>query len=367
MDDNKILANIITIYDPSPNYGNRLQNYAVQEVLHKLGVEVVTLSFEKSICSLKIRIKYYLQLITGGCLANNRAYWKAYIPKVFAFDRFNKKYIKTRNITRMEEIEDSDFFIVGSDQVWNPTWYDSHPLKKYLYLLTFTEVSKKVCFSPSFGVSKLSEEWKPWFKEHLSGFRDISVRENAGARIIKELIDKDAVVLIDPTLMLDREQWRKISKKPCRKANASCPYIFTYFLGDVSQKVQADISRIAADKKYEVLHLMNVDTPALYASGPGEFIYLLDHAELILTDSFHACVFAFLFGKPFLVYSREGHEADMMSRINTFLETFDLERKYVNSGIENELMECDYKTGYHILQAEQKKVIGFLKKSMNMK
>ena len=109
------------------------------------------------------------------------------------------------------------------------------------------------------------------------------------------------------------------------------------------------------------------DQPELYVSGPEEFIFLLSKAKLVLTDSFHACVFSFLFRKPFLVYKREDTQNNMMSRIDTLLKKFKLQRKFVDSGLHNELFECDYDLGYEILAKERVKVIEFLKKSMNLK
>ena len=366
MNPKRISTSIITIYDPIPNYGNRLQNYAVQETLRKLGAEATTLSFEASILSPKNRLKHILRLMRGSYGRGDKEDWKEYRLKVSAFEQFNREYIKTKNIKRIGDIQDADYFVVGSDQVWNPTWYSSHPLKKDLFLLTFTEPAKKVCFSPSFGIGELPEEWKPWFRQHLAAFSSLSVRERAGAKIIKELTGKTAEVLIDPTLMLEPEEWRNISKRPCRNVDTDTPYVLTYFLGDLSRQARMDLDRILAGKKKRVLSLMDRGKPELYVLGPGQFIYLLDHADLVLTDSFHGCVFSFLFGKPFLVYPREGLGIDMMSRIDTFLDTFDLKRKYKNSSIENEMDECSYEAGHRILEMERQKVICFLKGSMDM-
>lgn len=99
-------------------------------------------------------------------------------------------------------------------------------------------------------------------------------------------------------------------------------------------------------------------------AGPSEFLWLFDHADLILTDSFHACVFSFLFNKPFVVYDRNWNERNMNSRLETLLSKFSLERKYANSGIENDIWEHDYEEGYKQLEIEREKAIGFLKKAL---
>lgn len=360
---------IITIYDPRPNYGNRLQNYAVVSVLKKFGCQVETIAFEKSNISInkKTMIKYQIQKLFRFNLPGDTNYWKCDFKKRLTFHRFNKKYIATKNISTLDEAKEiqTDYFVLGSDQVWNPAWYGSCSLKKDLFLLTFARPEQKVCFSPSFGVEQLPKEWEAWFKEHLSTFPTISVREEAGAKIVKELTGKDATVLIDPTMMLDSSQWIKIARKP-KSINCDKPYIVTYFLGNRSQRIENDLQKYAKENSLAVYNLLDYDQPDVFVADPSEFIYLIANAKLVMTDSFHACVFSFLFNKPFLVYSREDSEGNMMSRMDTLLGKFDLKRKYVDSGLSNDIFECDYSNGYKQLVKERAKAEAFLHKSLHI-
>lgn len=369
---------IITIYDPNPNYGNRLQNYAVQTVLEKLGCLAQTLSFQKNVMTGKKRIKLWLMRLSGYHLPGDKLYWKYYPKKLKRLRRFNRKYIRTEKVHSIDGIGRADYYVLGSNQVWNPVWYTDCGIKKDIYLLTFAKPEQKVCISPSFGVDALPKEWKPWFKEHLLSFPMLSVREEAGARIIKELTGRDALVTIDPTLMLDKEDWRKISAKPsgvdCEKT-----YILTYFLGKRLDGMDQVLDRFSKQIGAEaVYHLMDTSQPELYVADPSEFIYLIDHAALVLTDSFHACVFSFLFGKPFLCYDRlgsvdaEGNDMNMGSRMQTLFDKFDLERKHVGGrcgmgeDITENLLECDYSSGWEALEWERGKLIDFLKKAMRL-
>lgn len=359
---------VVTIVDPNSNYGNRLQNYAVQEVIKTFGADVHTICFEGNYISQIQWIKYLIQKITAYRLPGNNIYWKCIIPRQIKFSRFNIKYINITKVKKLNDIvnDSADYYIVGSDQVWNPQWYDENTLKQYIYLLTFTSAEKKVCFSPSFGTSKLPDKWIPWFKRYLSDFPMISVREEAGARIVRELTGKTAEVLIDPTMMLDVSDWLKIAKKP-KKVNFIKPYILTYFLGGRSDRVNRDLQKYAEENNLKIYNLLDFEQPDIYVSGPSEFIYLIANANLVMTDSFHACVFSFLFKKPFLVYQRNGKENNMMSRMYTLLKKFRLERKYVDSGLSNDIFECNYEAGYQQLEQERKKVLTFLKKSMNIR
>lgn len=356
---------IVTIYDPLPNYGNRLQNYAVQSIFEDLDFETVSISYAKSVLPLKAKLKAFLMRLTFYQFTKNAAYWKNFPYKVAVFDKFNRQYIHTLHIKKINQIRNSDYYVVGSDQVWNPSWYSKDDIKKNLFLLTFTVPSKKICFSPSFGIDVLPNEWKDWFAKYLIEFPHLAVREKSGAKIIKELTGQEAIVTIDPTLMLDRETWNKISRCP-KNIDLETPYILTYFLGGRSEKINNDLQLFSKENNFSIYNLLDTSQPELYRTGPSEFIYLIDHANLIVTDSFHACVFSFLFGKPFLVYSREGTQNKMMSRIDTLLETFCLERKYVDSGFPNDLLECDYQKGYEVLSQERKKVMDYLKAAMNI-
>lgn len=361
----KKLAKIITITDPLPNYGNRLQNYAAQFVLQRLGLDTVTISIEKCDVSFSDWIKYLLQSISFYHLPGNSQFWKYEFRRKVLFYKFNKKYIHMQKIKSIDEIGKADFFVIGSDQVWNPNWYKFCPLKKDLFLLTFANPSQKVCFSPSFGINTIPQEWENWFKEQLLSFPKLGVREKTGAKIIYELTGRVAEVTIDPTLMLTVSDWLAISKRP-KQVDLNEPYILLYFLGGISENRWIKINEISTKLNLNVYNLMDKYNKSTYNNSPEEFIYLYSHASLVLTDSFHACVFSFLFGKPFLVYDRDGKEQSIMSRINTFLKTFFLERKYVNSNLKNNLLEANYDEGYKQLEIERKKTLDFLKKSMSM-
>lgn len=359
-------ATIITIYDPNPNYGNRLQNYATQQILKQEDFDVTTISFLQKTFTKKSLIKYFVQAITGYRLPGDGIYWRCDAPRHISFERFNKKYIRTRNITSLQDIDNqSDYYVVGSDQVWNANWYSSNPLKKDMFLLTFTSPEKKVCMAPSFGISELPTEWEAFFREQLMTFTNLSVREHAGAELIYKLTGRKAEVVIDPTLMLDESEWLKIIEKPL-KINCEKKYILTYFLGDRTDEQNRYVQKLAKENGLEVYNLLDVNSPQLYAVSPSEFLYLIKESTLVLTDSFHACAFSFLFKRPFLVYKRNGVENKMFSRIESLLDVLSLQRKFVDNNNPNDVFECDYVESYGRLEQERIRARSFLKKSMGL-
>lgn len=360
-------AGIITIYDFNPNYGNRLQNYAVHNILTSLNIKATTLYVEKYEDFKYKQIKWWIHKISKFSFCKNKDYWNCDYLKRKRFIKFNKTYIPSKQIKALENVSSKyDYFVVGSDQVWNPRWYDQCLMKKDAYLLKFAKPDQKVCFSPSFGASYLPEEWRIHFAEALRNFPNISVREDAGSKIVKQLTGKDAEVLIDPTLMLSKEEWMKIEAKP-KDVNFNKRYILTYFLGEKTSETEQYIKKIAQDNDLVIYNLLDVKQPKLYIADPSEFIYLINHADLILTDSFHACVFSFIFGKPFQVFPRGGTDNNMMSRIETLLNKFNLQRKLYNGDTQQDIFECDYSQGYIQLKQEQEKVIDFLNRSMKIK
>lgn len=357
---------IITIFDIA-NYGNRLQNYAVQTVLNNYHIETVTYACENEIVTPSLKLKYFIHKAGNFKFTGRASFWKGYVSKVISFEKFNKKYITFKRYHDIKEIDcDNDYFVVGSDQVWNPTWYDENENKKYAYLLTFTEKEKKVCFSPSFGVAQLPAEWQEWFKRYLNEFDTISVREDSGAELVKELTGKTATVLIDPTLMLDQEDWNRIVERPdCVESDEE--YICLYFLGAIPYSAKARINELNKTMHVKIIDICDKNVAAEKFGGPGGFVYLISHAKLVLTDSFHACVFSFLYETPFLVYERQGENvSNMMSRIETLLNTFSLQNRLAAKCPEQEVFCSDYSQGKKQLITERKKVADFLKQAMKM-
>lgn len=325
---------IITII--TNNYGNRLQNYASQVIYEKLGAKAYTVQPKKN----SSRLKRVLSNIKNNCSSPHDNF-----KKFNEYIRWSDYSLKDR-----EQLSKYNLLSVGSDQVWNTTfnWITTD------YFLPFVHECK-VSLAASFGTDDIS--YNSEIKDCLSAFKAISVRENSGVDIVKKITGKDAVVLIDPTMMLSQEEWLRVSRKP--KGMTNQPYILTYFLSPKCQQAQDELDRLK--ETYTVHQLLDENDEVCHNAGPSEFLYLIKNAEIILTDSFHASVFSFLFNKPFIVYDRNWNESNMNSRLDTLLSTFHLERKHAISGLENDIWEHDYTYGYKVLQAEQEKVIHYLR------
>lgn len=349
---------ILTINDDG-NLGNRLQNYATQEILKKYKIKVETISNQKGIVGkgyIKKKIKTQIKKVIAI---------KAQIEKYNNFAKFNKNIKYSKYHIDIDHIptklgEKYDYYITGSDQVWNPNFNRMSDID----FLKFAPKEKRNSFSASFGISEIPEELKEYYKSNLLEMQNLSVREDIGKEIIEELTGrKDAEVLIDPTMMLTADEWDKVSKKP--KKLKENKYILNYFLGDLSEKRRKEIERIANKNNCTIINLMDKNEP-LFVSGPSEFLYLIKNAFMICTDSYHGSVFSIIYNKPFAVFNREDELVNMNSRLETLLSKFQLQERYCKDGkIPPELLKCDYTKSYKILETEKEKVRKYIEKILN--
>lgn len=347
MKKNKI--GIITIND-NANYGNRLQNLAVQMVMSKYG-EVENIA--KRFPSIKEHLKYL--------------FWKAsfkklkYILKGKSYKKLNfydfNKHIKYSGIS-VDQIknyeEQYQLFIYGSDQIWNPFYEQWYAIKPY------TSKVKNVALSASIGIDYIPDQYKEEFKKGLNSFRKISVREDSAADIVEDYVGDRPPVLIDPTMMIERTEWEKFERKP--KFIDQKEYILIYVLGNLSETRKKKINSLADKMNVRIINLNEKDISD--QMSPGEFLYLIHHAKLVITDSFHAVVFSILYRVNFNVLTREDNQASMNSRIITLLNKFKLEDR-----LTDEIKDWD-KTYNHkeideILKSERIKAETFLNEVVN--
>ena len=174
--------------------------------------------------------------------------------------------------------------------------------------LLFAPNEKKLCIAPSFGVESIPTEWAERFIKGLNTFENINVREKSGIDIVKSLTGKEAQLVIDPTLLISPEEWRRIEKEYCTDKT----YDFAYFLGKKPNIVTSN-------------YLLDINDKAsgnYYKFSPADFLGLIDNADCIYTDSFHACVFSILFGKRFCAFERKDSYSKMNSRLNSLFNLF---------------------------------------------
>jgi len=349
---------ILTINDNN-NYGNRLQNYAIQRVLLSRGdcVETIWNNADRtlkdiSIIKLKTLFKKFKNDSDYSRYKNFSKFSKLIKHSRYKINnRKNPKYLNKKY----------DYFITGSDQVWNTNY------KRFSFndFLSFAEMGKRISFAASFGTSNIETKYGDRIKQEISSFRAISVREDAGKKIIENMgINKEIIVLVDPTMLLSAEEWDTVSNKPQKEIEKK--YILNYFLGTIPDNWKSEITKIADRYDCEVINILDKNDP-YYTSGPSEFLYLIKNAFLVCTDSFHSSIFSIIYETPFIVFERQGSEFCMNSRLDTLLSKFRLKDRKFNEKIPDTLLECDYTETKHILEQERKKSYNFLSNALNEK
>ncbi len=339
------------------NYGNRLQNYALQETIEKMGFssETIWLYSEKKesfVYRIKIYIKNFVKIILKHI---NRLKLERLRKKNFEIFNFliniNYNYKAVLN----NKIKYNNY-IVGSDQVWNYTFTDENDV----YFLKFADKNKTLSYAASFGITKIPEEKFDFYKNGLNHIKAISVREKDGENLVYSLIGKESTTVLDPTLLLTKEEWEKVIKEPKVKPNKK--YILKCFLGNLSPKLEENIQQIAKEKNCDIINMLDERQKEVYISGPSEFLYYIKNSELVLTDSYHTMIFSIIFKKSFYIFERNQNKESMISRIDYLLDLLNLKDRKIE--YINNITNINYTNANQIIANEKEKSIQFLKNNL---
>lgn len=330
------------------NYGTLLQAYATQQELELLGFKTEILYYTSNPVKQFYRVFNIPFLLTKLKALNIKIITKRKYPNIYeklkirekAFLRFReKKLIMTAKVNSQSKlsslIADCNGVVLGSDQVWNP-----QNLEMNYYTLNFVpDHIPKIAYAPSFGVSKIPFYQRKKTKKYLSRIEYISVRELAGSKIVKKLIDRDVPVVCDPTALLTKEQWSILKSE---KKYTNDKYIFCYFLGS-NMNYRRFVKKAAEITSYKIIALQHLDefvegdlefgdiTP--YDVDPADFINLISNAEIVFSDSFHGTMFSIYYQKKFFTfnYDTQGSRHSVNSRIDSIMKILHIEDRRLNA------------------------------------
>lgn len=380
---------IITLV--SDNYGNKYQNYAVEQLLSRYG-EVETFQLEglykkpksaeasiikkmsptyiREVMISRLMYKYDITCIDKGVL-HNYLYAKRHVKELLElkklrsarFEQFSKENLHISETvlnysnTTQDWTSQFDVFICGSDQIWNPTYATTSALA----FCSFAP-EKTVCLSPSFGVSEIPEFRKEEYTQWLKEIKILSVREDAGKKIVKELTGRTCEVFLDPTMLIPVEVWKTL----CRRPQIKLPerYIVCYFLGRITKDYKSKIEKIAKDKEIPVVMLFDILNPEYYILDPAEVLYVISHADLVMTDSFHGTVFSILFHKNFYVFDRNEGGSKMNSRVETLLNKFKMMDRMYKNATENDIYADRWIGVDVVLETEKKRINQYIRDAL---
>lgn len=331
------------------NYGGLLQAYALQTYLEKMGHEVVIVNrnyggrirlyiFLRRLGSLLRSLIYRVLLgrkeyiFMNPLSSNYHSKWNGYdvLPFVGKYMKQSQLIKDSRQLNKYFAKEHFDCFIVGSDQVWRPR-YSPCITDYFLKEIPADTKALKIAYAASFGTSdwEFSEEDTLVCARLAKLFDKISVREKSGVRLCEEYLGVQAEHVLDPTLLLDAEDYIRLfedAKVPKSEAN-----LFCYVL-DANAESESIISSLEHDG-YKATHAKLVTNPTRENPRPGqlsveEWLRGIYDAELVVTDSFHACVFSIIFKKPFIAL---GNKTRGNTRFDSLFDTFGLQDRLVES------------------------------------
>ncbi|MEN8078822.1 polysaccharide pyruvyl transferase family protein [Clostridioides difficile] len=370
------------------NYGSCLQAYASQKFISTLGYETTLLWYKDGIVKGRdIRLK---KIIGMGI----RTFWRPKLMKktVSTYSNSLKKEIneETKNyflkfqeeklrvkklswskLRKFANDEDTLACVCGSDQIWNATNIYIDPI----FYLRFAPKNKRVAYAPSFGKNSIPDYNKKIIKKYVSDFKYISVREEQGTEIVRNLIGREVQALIDPTLLLNGEEWIKVSDD---KMDLPEEYILVYFLDKPSEVAISYINQIYRKLNIPIIsipykfdELSKFENIRYMNAGPAQFINLINKAKFVCTDSFHGMVFSANLNRPFYIFQRNyGTATDQSSRITSILGKLELEDRFISEvNVNKSIMEVNFKIDFNksnqLLDRERQKSIKFLKDSFS--
>ncbi len=334
---------IVTLYDNNMNFGGQLQARAMQRLFTTDKSEAKIISFNTSKSSYTLKRIKDLGIMEFIKRASNKIRYKILMKRSIFRSEIEKKHQRFISFSeetshtktyREESIhqcnEDFDMFVCGSDQIWNPGWWND------ILFLGFAN-KPKVSYAASIGRTVLNDSEIQYISKMTENYSKVSIREKQSQLFLNEKLDRNIEFVLDPTLVIDEAYWNNLAVLP--KNNDK--YVLFYTLGNasVSKKNIYDEYHKKGYKVYTIAFSKNTYFKAdlLYTdyiikdAGPLEWLGWIKKAAAVYTDSFHAVVFSIIFEKEFVCFEKgsASDKSNENSRIYSLLKLVDLENRIV--------------------------------------
>lgn len=305
------------------NIGGILQNWALQKTVANMGHNPVTLNFYRPY---KVSLKEVFRIWGRNVRTLLRRLYGRYdrfmttsdgFPMAANIDFINNEIAVTERCTAYSPLDGAGAYIVGSDQVWRPRYNIGTLEDSFLRFISDSQCIR-VAYAASFGTEtwELDDTWTAECKKLLGRFDAVSVREKSGAELCRTYLDRDAAVVLDPTLLLRADDYHRLY----RHMPASMPrHTASYFLDINTTKHKTAV------KAARILGATDIDLHPR-RTHVAEWLSAMASAEVVITDSFHGTVFAIIFHRKFAVLSnhRRGN-----SRLHSLLSQLGLENHLI--------------------------------------
>lgn len=314
------------------NFGSALQAFALQKLILSMGYDVDIINYRNPRFGQNVRwksiVKYLLHYTMG--IVNK----KIYDYTLQGVNDYQKHYLRqtecfyvAEQITKIAERYYS--LVYGSDQIWAPNVYN--PIYMGVYI---PEGIKKISYAASIGLNDIPENLIGVYQQNLSSYKAVSVREDEGRELLKNKCGIDATVVLDPTLMIDASVYRKMKK---HVKGIKGKYIYCYFLNKDHQ-YRDSVEKYARERNLQIIGSSDREIDSEWMNklsnlGADQFLWLIDNAETIFTDSYHGSIFSLLFHKNLWTFVRfdENNPICQNSRIRQLQNNFGIEHRVIFS------------------------------------
>ncbi len=305
----------IVTFHHALSYGAVLQTYALQNTLFDLGIDNEVVNYRCKFIEDRAKVFKYIKGKSLRNYAFSFLHGRSIVKERKNSEYFDNTFLKMTKPYTQQTISqctsDFDGFISGSDQVFNPTCVRFDPV----YFLNFAKKGQKYSYAASFGIKELPQDKLEAYRERLADFSELSVREESGKKIVKNLLDREAFVHIDPTFLLTQEKWNKIANDDVPKEK----YIFIFNVLKPSQLVNYAL-KLAEEKGMKIIYLSKTKrskSPLITyidAVTADKFVGLIKNASYVCTNSFHGNAFSLIYHKNFIVETDNAVGENIRSR-----------------------------------------------------
>lgn len=355
----------ILTYHYSNNYGAVLQAFSLQNVLKSMGYDVSLINLIPN-HGIKGKLKDVITApFTKTFTKFREDYFQLYPTKPFTYDTIDKI-----------NFDDFHCLIVGSDQVWRKDYTEG---LGHSYFLDFAPKHvKKISYAASFGLDYYQGDQNDInvIKNCLKSFDLVTLRENSGVKICKELFEIEGKMVLDPVFLSSTDSYN--FNKTNNSQNKTKGFITQYLL-DATEK-KKNLSNLVAknfNKKIVQNYKENTKKLSIYNlifdrkkerfPKIEDWINNIQNSEFVITDSFHGVALSILFNKQFICIFNEKRGK---TRMQNLMKIFNLEHRAIS---ENEIDDfqidnykpIDYDKVNTILETEKSFALNLLSKHLN--
>lgn len=350
-----------------PNFGSALQAFALQRTIESLGYKVSIVNYRNPKFGNVSRIRNLIQVMLGntvGRLPLKHVDRFRYAPQCFSHRYHREGKLTLGDALLFENTKKMDLLVCGSDQIWAPNVFNP------IYFASFARKGiRKVAYAASIGLNTIPQELVPKYKHLLSDFFAVGIREREGRHLLKAQCGVDSTVVLDPTLLVDSDTYKSMQR---RVGVVERPFLFCYFLNKEHQYKEA-VERYASEHNLQIVGVSDKVTDGdwmkrLTGLGADHFLWLVNNAETIMTDSYHGSIFSLLFHKNLWIFQRfaDNDPICQNSRIRQLKNNFNIGHRIIMATSRiDDTQEIDYNYFESRLQELRASSLDFLKKALD--